>query len=399
VPKLPLEPTLENIEKAKRFVLKKWIERFHERYPGLAKEHPGMVPHDLTDSCKFTSLFAQALFGGEIMGSYDHQYLSLNGQVIDLNADAADVRELGQAAYDHDHEFFGNPDHRESLKSCMPRVKDWVAEFLKQGAQTLDEDYEFDTKDDPFEPRPMQEPRALYRSVSLPELEDIFERGEVVGGQNRFNDFEHRRWVFFGDRLTDQLIAQGEEIDRQASHALRDTSIHREYRVLSQQMEELSNRALATLARASVDINGHEEYEVREGTYYAFMQLARRLPMEERRGWFSLGDRLRNLREQAEKLTQDYQTRLDNMAQSIETIAKERKATSAVIVTKPLSGGLHYSASFGRSGFQTDEYGFHPGQVKASDIEHVIFIKDGKRVASCPAWRAQEVLRKIMGKL
>lgn len=115
-----LEPTRENLARAQEFVLKKWRERATERgYP---------EPDDLSSSCKFTSLFVQAIFGGQIRGNYEHQYVVLNGEIIDLNKDAADVRSM-EDPHEHDESWFGNADHLDSMESCKPRVKDWVREF------------------------------------------------------------------------------------------------------------------------------------------------------------------------------------------------------------------------------------------------------------------------------
>lgn len=115
-----LEATPENLQRASEFVLKKWRERAAERgYP---------EPEDLSSSCKFSSLFAQAIFGGQIQGHYEHQYVVLNGEIIDLNKDAADVKAMDDP-HDHDESWFGNDEHIDSMESCKPRVMDWVREF------------------------------------------------------------------------------------------------------------------------------------------------------------------------------------------------------------------------------------------------------------------------------
>lgn len=130
-----LEPTPENLERAKEFVLKKWRERAAERgYP---------EPEDLSSSCKFSSLFAQAIFGGQIQGHYEHQYVVLNGEIIDLNKDAADVKAMDDP-HDHDESWFGNDEHIDSMESCKPRVMDWVREF-RAG---LNESFTLDSLDD-----------------------------------------------------------------------------------------------------------------------------------------------------------------------------------------------------------------------------------------------------------
>jgi hypothetical protein len=116
--------TPENIERAKEFVFDKWKER--------ATERGSPEPLDLSYSCKFTSQFARKLFGGKLQGNYDHQYLkTADGQIIDLNLDADDVKALSDP-HAHDPAFFGNRDHRNSMKSCLPRVNKWVEEFKSQ---------------------------------------------------------------------------------------------------------------------------------------------------------------------------------------------------------------------------------------------------------------------------
>lgn len=116
----PIPATPENIARAKAFVFGKWRERATER---------GHTVDDLSGACKFSSLFAQRVFGGKIKGNHDHQYVVLDdGQILDLNADAADVRELS-IPYRHDRRFWNNKEHRESLNSCLPRVETWLKEF------------------------------------------------------------------------------------------------------------------------------------------------------------------------------------------------------------------------------------------------------------------------------
>jgi len=111
-----VKPTKANLTKARRFLLRKWQERAVER--GLEK------PETLHDACKFASLFAQWVFGGELRGNYDHQFVQLGKQIIDL------AEAQGERPYRHDPKFWLNRQHRESLDSCRPRVARWVAEFL-----------------------------------------------------------------------------------------------------------------------------------------------------------------------------------------------------------------------------------------------------------------------------
>jgi len=142
---LPISATPDNLRLAKDFVFEKWKER--------SKERGDFAPDDLSGSCKFTSMFAQKVFGGKLAGNEKHQYVILNGQIIDLNIDANDVvrfqneydadgfigykenkygwSEWHGPPHEHDEIFFNNRDHRESMKSCRPRVNQWVQEFIK----------------------------------------------------------------------------------------------------------------------------------------------------------------------------------------------------------------------------------------------------------------------------
>lgn len=118
---LPIPATQDNIAKVKEFVFKKWQERAVER---------GETVRDLSNSCKFTSMFAQKIFGGEIRGNYNHQYLVLGNKIIDLNDEADDVLKM-KNPWQHDKKFFGKRDHKASMKSCEPRVDQWVEEFIQ----------------------------------------------------------------------------------------------------------------------------------------------------------------------------------------------------------------------------------------------------------------------------
>lgn len=110
-----VERTPENIAQAEFFVFKKWRER--AKYLNLP------APDDMADGGEFASLFAQLIFGGERRGNSDHQWVEFaDGGRVDL-ARSKDPR------YEHDDEFWMNPEHRESLSHCKERVRGWVAEF------------------------------------------------------------------------------------------------------------------------------------------------------------------------------------------------------------------------------------------------------------------------------
>jgi hypothetical protein len=72
-------------------------------------------PVNLDGSCKFASLFVKIAFGGVVEGAWGHQYNKVGGERVDLSAEEfSDMQ--------HDEEFFGNEEHLDSLRNCLPRV-------------------------------------------------------------------------------------------------------------------------------------------------------------------------------------------------------------------------------------------------------------------------------------
>lgn len=120
------------VGRAKKFILEKWQER--------AVERKAKMPEDLSGACKFASLFAARVFGGELVGNSNHQFVRLHGEILDLTDGAssfAEWRQKGINPYRHDQEFWGNPEHLASMESCLPRVDGWVSAWRE--AHPLDE--------------------------------------------------------------------------------------------------------------------------------------------------------------------------------------------------------------------------------------------------------------------
>jgi hypothetical protein len=129
---LPLDPTPENIEIASEFAFAMWKTRWADQKADWEAQFSSPFhseePQDLSGACKFTSIFAAVVFDAGIDGNYDHQFAVRKDQIIDLNAGAADVAALSKP-YMLDPIFFGSRDHMASLKSCMPRIVDWLRAF------------------------------------------------------------------------------------------------------------------------------------------------------------------------------------------------------------------------------------------------------------------------------
>lgn len=129
---LPLEPTADNIELASVFAFDMWKDRWREQKADweakVGSPYHRDEPIDLSGSCKFSSIFAALVFDADLDGNYDHQFAVKNGQIIDLNSGASDVAAMSKP-YALDALFFGSRDHMVSMKSCMPRVTEWLRAF------------------------------------------------------------------------------------------------------------------------------------------------------------------------------------------------------------------------------------------------------------------------------
>lgn len=120
---LPIPATEENIKTAAAFALDKWRERRREYNKLFREKKP--LPTDLSGACKFCSMFAVKLFGGELQGNEDHQWVELDEEIIDLTDNVDD------GEYDHDDSFWLNEDHVDALVSNISRVNQWVDEFSR----------------------------------------------------------------------------------------------------------------------------------------------------------------------------------------------------------------------------------------------------------------------------
>ncbi len=216
-------------------------------------------------------------------------------------------------------------------------------------------------------------PTILYRSVSLPELADIVRSGRVVGRQNLFNPFEKRREVFFGTTITSRLIWQGEEIARQLSTALDQHPHHATLADICAAREPLE-RQLAAVKSANakrlnlrrqlnglppVDESAFDEFMLRDGDGDRLFREVCRLDHREAKLYATHG-RLRFRMEAAAKAH-----------------TKRLPVTSAVLETRPLTGGWLYSEQCGGISAMGDqeEVGFLPGAVEWSDIVAVHLVR------------------------
>jgi hypothetical protein len=139
-----LEPTPANIALAKKYIFRKWIEREREVYDretkwrevrGIEKEFA--EPSDLSNGCKFSSLFCSVIFGGKMVGNYDHYFTILpNGIRLDLNDEAGDIKNMlikhnegtGKDPYRID-DLFMIQSLKADRRDVSVRVTAWLNEF------------------------------------------------------------------------------------------------------------------------------------------------------------------------------------------------------------------------------------------------------------------------------
>lgn len=299
----------------------------------------------------------------------------------------------------------------ESDAETLWRLEGEGWEIIWDSARTVEDGYERAWEqeqampDDDYRPRRMASPKVLYRAVSLPELVDIFRKGQIVGGGSSFNDFEQRRWVFFGDSL-EAVIGQGEDVSRQASHELRQHAINGQFRDLTERFMALAREFVEGSKRDLARMNAERRaenwkpIEVPDETWeYALAGSDSALwEIWEKVGWIKhkqVWTTLRKIEDQRNKLQNRFIDMLNRRTDAMTKAIEKKPVSSAVIETKPISGGLHYSGQHGKSAMpDADEYGFRPWTVTLSDIERVHFIKDGRVVASVPVDQVSGMLRR-----
>lgn len=204
--------------------------------------------------------------------------------------------------------------------------------------------------------RPMSRPMVLYRSISLPEFVDILRKGKIIGGGNLFS-MDKRPEVFFSAKLDQELIAQGEDVNRQVEHAIYDKELDEQYKDASR-----------TWARAQ------------EGKSVDPTAL-------------KAADRTM---ERVRKVFRDrYAQKLDEITGTL----KKLPYSSAIVVTKPYQGGTEYSLEDSRMGKDWPEYGFPSGMVKIGDIDHFIMVKSGRMVMELSVEDAPYVAMQLEEKL
>lgn len=231
-----------------------------------------------------------------------------------------------------------------------------------------------------YRPVLLSTPTILFRSVSLPELADIVRSGRSVGRQNLFNPFEERREVFFGTMMTSKLIWQGEEIARQLSTALEQHPHHAALACICA-AKELLKKDLAAVKSANAErLNRRRQLNglppVDESAFDDFM-----LRDED-------GDRLfrvlRKLDQEISELRATHGKLRCSMEAAAKAHIKRLPVTSAVLETRPLTGGWLYSERCGGISAMDnqDEVGFLPGVVEWADIVAVHLVRQ-RTVTRC----------------
>jgi hypothetical protein len=241
------------------------------------------------------------------------------------------------------------------------------------------------TPPDLYVGQPMLEPVVLYRSVSLPELSDIARRGVVSGGGNTFNAFDPRPDVFFADKIDDLLVGHGEHVPRQVTFAMRG---HVSSRRIDLVRDLITRRADFILAQLDDDRVAYDRYSSEDFRLGFLVSKFRRLSFRTRRGNGQTYARhfraLRRLLRKQEALAADYDREWQLRHQAAVGRMRDLPYSSAILVTRPISGGCVYSTASGFCGHGEREYGFRQGQLTLADLAEIILIKDRREVGRIP---------------
>lgn len=215
----------------------------------------------------------------------------------------------------------------------------------------------------------MARPKTMYRSVSPHEWEQIKADGVIRGGLNAFNPWDSRREVFFGDALSDQLIAQGEDIIRRAEYMVQSSPINAAFK--NKQSELLSIGSLIANAASKLGFASREDMP-------GFM--------------FNSNKTLKGLRQrekvvevEIDALRESARAQINATAAELRREDAERGYSSVVIETRPLTGGRVYSGQSSGMGNEP-EYGFQSGSVLLEDVVSIRFVS-GRKVLSSQVWR------------
>lgn len=281
----------------------------------------------------------------------------------------------------------------------MQRFRDVGWEQVFDSARSYDDGYAYAARmfdcinldyNDKFGPVPMEAPTKLYRSVSIRELVDLAHQGVLTGRGTSIVSEDPREFVFFCDEVTPMLANLGEELERQAQVALEEEGIHFDYATVCSSMESWGHRFVdlfKVLAKEQVEAGGLDvtvtdaEFDaVRNGDVAKARQLARYIHVYNK----DLNDCVIALSTCDERRS-ELESRFNDMKKEwidAELVRRQNYPfTSAIIETKPIKHGYHYSEKHGRSAMgEMDEYGFVSNSVSLDQIQRVHCFKDGKLI-------------------
>lgn len=182
---------------------------------------------------------------------------------------------------------------------------------------------------------------ALFRSVSAEELADIFATGRIVGRGNTFSG-DSRDYVFFGETSVEDVMDQGEDLQRAVStdpkhYATRD------------RLREIDGELRATRAERS-EILRRRGLDVRDPDVWS-------LSKPERRRVEELDREVRKLEDAYHRVQSPWLRKVDAEAKRLRVLNRKRYgATSFVIELHNVPGGVRFTAP--DSYHQTAEVGF-----------------------------------------
>lgn len=251
------------------------------------------------------------------------------------------------------------------------------------------------TYTDPNGPTLMKEPKVLYKALSISELVDLYEHGTMRGRPDAINDFDDRPFLMFGDKISPQMIAMGDSLERQAEIALREFDTHAKYMEAWKAREyqasrfitavqkmidsEKSAREKAGLAPRVLDESAIHQF-MRGNTLQGAMIL-QRLPMTEANPIRILNE-IATIDSRLIDISQEYLAAEEMWIDAERSAREQYPYTSIIAQFAPLDHGYRYSKETGGVSElgDLDEYGFYPNSVASDHVLRLHCVLDGKIV-------------------
>lgn len=248
------------------------------------------------------------------------------------------------------------------------------------------------TYTDADKPVMISEPKVLYKAVSMSELADLFQTGSLGGRPDAINDFDTKPFMMFGDKISPQLIAAGDSLERQAEIALRDMPTHvrfmeawkaREYEAdkfldALQKLHDQDNKVRIQSGHPAKTIDASEAADFVRGNTLRGITMLQKIPQTDTLSLRILNN-IGTIDKKLQEISEEYLAAEKEWIETERDVRQQYPYTSVIIQTSPLAHGYCYSKALGGHSELGDlnEYGFYPDTVASDHIVRLHCVQDG----------------------